>query len=98
MAASQVASRSGHDLFQFLSPPAAYEDQVVALNDIVQQVERKVGKLGVVGHRSTYNPKTKKYFGFADNYVPTRSTTDGPVGEVGLRPTSWENIRRRRQS
>jgi multiple sugar transport system substrate-binding protein len=95
IAASQVAARSGHDLFQFLSPPAVYEDQVIALNDVVRQVEKKVGKLGPVGKRSTYNPKTKKYFGFADNYVPD------PIhyrkdfwGEVGLRPTSWENIRK----
>ena len=95
IAASQVASRSGHDLFQFLSPPAAYEDQVIALNDVVQQVQKKVGKLGLVGHRSTYNPKTKKYFGFADNYVPDPIHYRRDLwGEVGLRPTSWENIRK----
>jgi multiple sugar transport system substrate-binding protein len=95
IAASQVAAKSGHDLFQFLAPPAVYEDQVIALNDVVKEVEKRVGKLGVVGRRSTYNPKTKKYFGFADNYVPD------PIhyrkdfwGEVGLKPTSWENIRK----
>jgi multiple sugar transport system substrate-binding protein len=95
IAASQVAARSGHDLFQFLSPPAAYEDQVVALNDVVSQVQKKVGKLGPVGHRSTYNPKTKKYFGFADNYVPDPIHYRKDLwGEVGLKPTTWENIRK----
>ena len=95
IAASQVAERSGHDLFQFLSPPAAYEDQVIALNDIVSQVQKKVGKLGPVGHRSTYNPKTKKYFGFADNYVPDPIHYRKDLwGEVGLKPTTWENIRK----
>ena len=95
MAASQVAARSGHDLFQFLSPPAAYEDQVVPLNDVVKEVSKKVGKLGLVGQRSTYNPKTKKYFGFADNYVPDPIHYRKDLwGEVGLRPTSWENIRK----
>ena len=94
-AAAEVASRSGHDLFQFLSPPAAHEDNVIALNDVVQQVQKKVGKLGIVGHRSTYNPRTKKYFGFADNYVPDpiHYRTD-LWGEVGLKPTTWENIRK----
>ena len=93
-AAAEVASQSGHDLFQFLSPPAAYEDRVLALNDVVTQVEKKVGKMGPVGRKSTYNPKTKKYFGFADNYVPDpiHYRTDY-WGEVGLKPTSWENIR-----
>jgi multiple sugar transport system substrate-binding protein len=94
-AASEVAAQSGHDLFQFLSPPAAYEDRVIAVNDIVQQVERKVGKIGPVGRKSTYNPRTKKYFGFADNYVPDPVHYRRDLwGEVGLRPTSWENVRR----
>ena len=95
LAASQVAARSGHDLFQFLSPPAAFEDQVVPLNDVVKEVSKKVGKLGIVGQRSTYNPKTKKYFGFADNYVPDPIHYRKDLwGEVGLRPTTWENIRK----
>src|SRR4030095_15575105 len=93
IAASQVAARSGHDLFQFLSPPAAYEDQVIALNDVGSQVERKVGKLGVVAHRSTYNPKTKRSFGFADNYVPDPIHYRKDLwGEVGLEPTTWGHI------
>jgi multiple sugar transport system substrate-binding protein len=94
-AAAEVAAQSGHDLFQFLSPPAAYEDRVIPLNDVVQQVERKVGKIGAVGRKSTYNPRTKKYFGFADNYVPDPVHYRRDLwGEVGLRPTSWENLRR----
>jgi multiple sugar transport system substrate-binding protein len=94
-AASEVASRSGHDLFQFLSPPSAYEDRVLALNDVVQQVERKVGKMAAVGRKSTYNPRTKKYFGFPDNYAPDPVHYRRDLwGEVGIRPTSWENVRR----
>jgi multiple sugar transport system substrate-binding protein len=94
-AASEVAAQSGHDLFQFLSPPAAYEDRVIALNDVVQQVERKVGKIGAVGRKSTFNPRTRKYFGFADNYVPDPVHYRADLwGEIGLRPTSWENVRR----
>jgi multiple sugar transport system substrate-binding protein len=94
-ATAEVAARSGHDLFQFLAPPAQHEDNVIALNDVVQQVEKKVGKISAVGRKSTYNPRTKKYFGFADNYVPDpiHYRTDY-WGETGLKPTSWENIRK----
>ena len=94
-AAAEVAARSGHDLFQFLAPPAQHEDNVIALNDVVQQVQKKVGKLGPVGRKSTFNPRTKKYFGFADNYVPDpiHYRTDY-WGEAGFKPTSWENIRK----
>jgi len=94
-AASEVAARSGHDIFQHLSPPAAFEDQVINLKDVVQDVTKKLGAQKGLARRSTYNPKTKKWFGMADNYVPD------PVhyrrdwwGEAGVRPTTWENVLR----
>jgi len=93
-AAAEVAAQSGHDLFQFLSPPAAYEDQVVAMNDIVQEVTRKVGPMGKVGKKSTYNPRTKKYFGFPDNYVPDPVHYRRDLwAEIGRAPNSWEDVR-----
>ena len=94
-AASEVAAQSGHDLFQFLSPPAAYEDQVVAMNDIVQEVSRKLGPMGRVGLKSTYNPRTKKYFGFPDNYVPDPVHYRRDIwGEIGMAPNTWEDVRK----
>jgi multiple sugar transport system substrate-binding protein len=92
-AASEVAARSGHDLIQHTSPPAAFEDQVLNLKDVVTDVTEKLGPMKGVSRRSTYNPKTKKWFGFADNYVPD------PVhyrrdwwGEAGVKPTTWDNV------
>src|SRR5687768_1253631 len=68
-AASEVAAQSGHDLFWFLSPPAAFEDQVIDHEDIVQEVKRQVGgDMITVCDRSTWNPKTEKRFGFSDNW------------------------------
>jgi len=92
-AAAEVAAQSGHDIFFFLSPPAAYEDQVIDHTEIVQEVTRKRGKIKDVAHRSTYNPKTKKYFAFSDNYVPDpiHYRTD-LWGEIGLKPDSWDTI------
>jgi multiple sugar transport system substrate-binding protein len=93
-AAAEVSAQSGHDLFQFLSPPAAYEDQVVPVNDIVQEVTRKIGPMGKVGRKSTYNPRTKKYFGFPDNYVPDPVHYRRDIwAEIGRAPNSWEDIR-----
>lgn len=92
-AASEVAARSGHDLFQHLSPPSSYEDQVISLKDIVTDVTAKLGPMKGVSRRSAYNPKTKKWFGWPDNYVPD------PVhyrkdwwGEVGQKPTTWDAV------
>lgn len=92
-AAAEVAAQSGHDIFFFLTPPAAYEDQVINHAEIVQEVSKKRGKMKTVALKSTYNPKTKKFFAFSDNYVPdpTNYRTD-LWGEVGLKPTTWENV------
>jgi multiple sugar transport system substrate-binding protein len=68
--AAEAAARKGHDLFLFQFPPAAYENQVIDLTDVYQEVERKHGRVIPLAHRSTFNPKTKKYFAFSDSYVP----------------------------
>ncbi len=68
--ATEVSARKGHDLFLFQFPPAAQEKQVVDLTDLYQEVERKHGKVIPLGHRSAFNPKTRKYFAFTDSYVP----------------------------
>jgi multiple sugar transport system substrate-binding protein len=69
-AAAEASAQRGHDLFMFLSPPAAYEKQVIDHSEIYQQVAKKWGKPIDLGHKSTFNPKTKKYFAFSDSYVP----------------------------
>ncbi len=54
----------------FLSPPAAYENQVMDMTHVYQEVEKKHGKKIDLAHKSTFNPKTKKYFAFSDSYAP----------------------------
>lgn len=94
-AASEVAARSGHDLVQFLFPPSALEKQVVPVNDLVQEVTKKLGKMSDVAHKSTYNPKTKRYFGFPDNYVPDPIQYRKSFWfNVGVAPNTWDNVRK----
>jgi multiple sugar transport system substrate-binding protein len=69
-AASEAQAKKGHDIFMFLSPPAAYEKQVIDMSHVYQEVEKKHGKKIDLAHKSTFNPKTKKYFAFSDSYAP----------------------------
>jgi multiple sugar transport system substrate-binding protein len=69
-AAAEAQAKKGHDIFMFLSPPAAYEKQVIDMSHVYQEVEKKHGKKIDLAHKSTYNPKTKKYFAFSDSYAP----------------------------
>ncbi|MBZ5647636.1 MAG: extracellular solute-binding protein [Acidobacteriia bacterium] len=69
-ATAEVSAKKGHDLFMFLSPPAAFEQQVIDMSNVYKEVEKQHGKKISLAEKSTYNPKTKKYFAFSDSYVP----------------------------
>jgi multiple sugar transport system substrate-binding protein len=94
-AEAEATAKNGHDIFFNLAPPAVLEDQVINHNEIVQEVQRKVGKIGRIAHRATYNPKTKKYFAFSDNYVPDPVVWRRDVWNgIGLSPNTWDNVRK----
>src|SRR5919197_3030841 len=94
-AASEVAAQSGHDLVQFLFPPSALEKQVLPVNDLVQEVTRKLGNMTDVAYKSTYNPKTKRFFGFPDNYVPDPIHYRHSIwANTGVAPSTWDNVRK----
>jgi multiple sugar transport system substrate-binding protein len=95
-AAAEVSAKKGHDLFMFLSPPAAFEKQVLDMSHVYQEVERKHGKMVDLAHKSTYNPKTKKYFAFSDSYVPDPGNYQKDWwAEAGYPkgPDSWDDLR-----
>jgi multiple sugar transport system substrate-binding protein len=93
--ASEMTARRGHDLVSLLAPAPQYEDQVIDHKVIVQEVAKKRGKMVDVCYRSCFNPKTKRYHGFPDNYAPDPVNYRADLwGEVGLKPTTWQNVLR----
>ncbi len=95
--AAEASAQQGHDLFMFLSPPAAYEKQVIDHAEVYQEVARKHGKPIDLGHKSTYDPKTRKYFAFSDSYVPDPGNYRQDLwSQVGYPngPDSWEALRK----
>ncbi|TMQ68023.1 MAG: carbohydrate ABC transporter substrate-binding protein [Candidatus Eisenbacteria bacterium] len=92
---AEVAAQRGHDLFQFLSPPGAFELQVLDMADVVKEAERRNGPILGLCKRSTYNPVTRKWFGFSDNYVPDPGDYLKSVWtEIGMPdgPATWEDL------
>jgi multiple sugar transport system substrate-binding protein len=90
----EIAERRGHDLVIFLTPAGIYEDQVVDHREIYEECERRYGKARDFAVRSTYNPKTKKYFGFFPAYQPSVIIYRRDLWDVvGVRPNSWADIR-----
>lgn len=68
-ATAEVAAQSGHDLFGFISPPSAFELNVIDHKDVVAAVEAKHGPIADLATKSTFNPVTNKWFGFSDNFT-----------------------------
>jgi multiple sugar transport system substrate-binding protein len=94
-AAAEAAAGQGHDLFFQLSPPAQFEDKVIDHKEIVQAVTHKLGAIGRVAKGATYNPRTKKWFAFSDNYVPDPVIWRHDLWNgVGLAPNTWDNVRK----
>jgi multiple sugar transport system substrate-binding protein len=94
-AQAEVAAQSGHDIFGHLSPQAGLEDQVINHKEIIQEVQRKVGKVSQLAFRSCYNPKTKKWHGFPENYVPDPIHFRRDLWkQVGVTPSTWDDVRK----
>ncbi len=95
-AAAEISAQKGHDLFLFNWPPPIFEEQTVDMKDVYQECERKFGKPIDLGVKSTYNPKTKKYFAFSPSFTPDPvNYRQDLFGQVGLPngPTSWDEVR-----
>ncbi|MBI3625075.1 MAG: extracellular solute-binding protein [Candidatus Rokubacteria bacterium] len=95
-AAAEISAQKGHDLFLFNWPPPAFEEQTVDMKDVYQEVERKVGKPIELGVKSTYNPKTKKYYAFSPSFTPDPvNYRQDLFSQVGLPngPRTWDEVR-----
>jgi multiple sugar transport system substrate-binding protein len=92
-AAAEVSAQKGHDLFLFNWPPPFYEEQVVDMKDVYAECEKKFGKPIDLAIKSTYNPKTKKYFGFSPSFTPDPINWRKDLwDDVGVMPDSWDKI------
>ena len=93
-AAAEVSAQQGHDLFMFLSPPPAYEDQVIDHREVYEECERKHGKPVDLALHSSYNPKTKKYYCFSDSFVPDPINYRKDLwDDIGMAaPDTWDDV------
>jgi multiple sugar transport system substrate-binding protein len=93
--ASEVAAQSGHDLFWFISPPAAFQRQAIPVTDLVQEVSKKLGPMTRVARKSTYNPRTKQFYGFPETYAPDPvQYRRSHLQEAGVSLNTWDDLRK----
>jgi len=95
-AVAEVSAQKGHDLFLFNWPPPAFEEQVVDMRDVYQECERRLGKPIDLAIKSTYNPRTSKYFAFSPSFTPDPVNWRKDLfSQVGLPrgPANWDDVR-----
>src|ERR1700735_173750 len=68
---TEVKAGKGHDIFIFPWPPAEYHHYAIDHTGIYRTVAAKYGAIQQIAHRSTFNPNNRKYFAFADFWVPS---------------------------
>lgn len=93
--AAEMNANSGHDLILWIVPPSQYEQSVVDMRDVVQQVEKKYGKQYDFARLTNYNPHTNRYFGFTYSFAPDPGDYRKSLfTQVGMPdgPTSWEEM------
>jgi multiple sugar transport system substrate-binding protein len=68
---AEVKAGKGHDVFIFPWPPAEYFQHVIDHSVVYRAVAARYGTIQQLAHRSTFNLKTRKYFAFADFWMPS---------------------------
>jgi multiple sugar transport system substrate-binding protein len=92
---AEVAAQSGHDLFWFISPPSSFQRQTVPVTDVVQEVTKRFGPMAKVAKKSTYNPRTKSFYGFPETYAPDPvQYRRSYLQQANVSLNTWDDLRR----
>ncbi len=81
--ASEIAAGKGHDIVEFLEPPSDFEPSLLDLKDLNQEAQKRFGRQVPFATRSTYNPNTKKYYGFCHGWT---------IDPGDYRKSLWEKV------
>jgi multiple sugar transport system substrate-binding protein len=93
--AAEINANQGHDLIEWIIPASSVESSLLDLSDIVQQAESKHGPQFSFCKLSSYNPTTKRYYGFCHTWTPDPGDYRKSLWEkVGLPngPSTWDEL------
>jgi multiple sugar transport system substrate-binding protein len=95
-AAAEVAAGSGHDLFMWngAGGPHLYRRYLIDMTKLVDYVEKKYGKVSVIGRQIAYNEDTKTWSAYPDYYINNPGMYRKELwGEIGMLPETWDDVR-----
>lgn len=95
-AAAEVSAQSGHDIFGWNGSGGAhlYKKFLVDVTQLVEETEKKYGKVSTIGRQIGFNQEDKTWSAFPDYYINfpmmyRKSMWD----EIGMKPDTWDNVR-----
>src|SRR5258708_669167 len=94
-AAAEITAGEGHDLIEYIFPPSALEPSVLDLSDLNKEAQKRFGDQVELCTRSSFNPKTSKFYGFSHGWVPDPGDYRKSMwDQVGLPngPTTWDEL------
>lgn len=95
-AAAEVAAQAGHDLFMWngAGGPHLYRKYLLDLTSLVEGVEKKFGKVSVIGRQIAYNLDTKTWSAYPDYYINNPAMYRKSLwDEIGMLPATWDDVR-----
>jgi multiple sugar transport system substrate-binding protein len=95
-AAAEASAGSGHDLFMWngAGGPHLYRKFLTDVTSLVDYVEKKHGKISIIGTQIAYNQDDKTWSAFPDYYINNPGMYRKSLwDEIGMLPTTWDDVR-----
>jgi multiple sugar transport system substrate-binding protein len=95
-AAAEVSAGAGHDIFHFNGSggPHLYAKHTLDLTALIQEVEKKHGKVLPMGRQIAWNEETKGWSAFPDYFIDFPGLYRKDLwDEIGTPPDKWEDVR-----
>jgi multiple sugar transport system substrate-binding protein len=95
-AAAEAAAKSGHDLFMWngAGGPHLYRKYLVDMTKLVDDVEKKYGKVSTIGRQIAFNQDTRTWSAYPDYYINNPGMYRKDLwDEIGMTPVTWDDVR-----
>lgn len=95
-AAAEASAQTGHDLFGWNGSGGAhlYRKFLVDVTSLVEETQKKYGKVSTIGRQIGYNQEDKTWSAFPDFYINFPSMYRKSMwDEIAMKPDTWDNVR-----
>ncbi|HEX5454804.1 MAG TPA: extracellular solute-binding protein [Stellaceae bacterium] len=95
-AAAEASAGSGHDMFMWngAGGPHLYRKFLINMGELVTYVEKKYGKVSIIGRQIGYNVDDNTWSAYPDYYINNPGQYRKDLwDEIGMKPITWDDVR-----